>query len=146
MAIKFDKDAIVKRQGGLADILLSNPRGHQIKTYEFNGKPLKIMLMDPTITDNQWWKTEIAKYRGLAPSMIAEIAIRSCYHPLDYGQAEEEIAAGADPSRAGTPCFDITMFDAISNSTEKLFFDIADDWAERLIELYPFKQGEEPKN
>lgn len=143
-------------EGGLADLLLSNPRGSQIKTYDFNGKPLRVMLMDPTVDDWRWYMAEFHKYNGssamkegraaVPPHTLADILIKGIYHPLDYGQSDEEKAANANPAFAGTPIFTEIQRAAIVSSTEKVFLDMARDWSDRSLELYGAKEKDEGKN
>lgn len=152
MSIKFPSQG----KSPLADILLSNPRGYREKAYDFHGKPLKILLMDPTIDDNQWWKAEMMKANtvedrkvgriSIPAHVIPDIVVKAAYYPLDYGQTEEARQAGELPELAGQPLFSEVHKASIGNSTEKVFLKISDDWAARLMELYPFNDEEEAKN
>lgn len=140
----------------LRDELLAAPHGSTVKEYEFNGKTARFLVMDPTLNDVQWWRSEMMKANpdkarkagilALPVEAIPQIIVKAVYHPYDYGQIEPEKSQGADPSKAGKPMFLEVDLEAIGNSTIWFFRDIADFWFDRMNILYPFKKGEDAGN
>lgn len=145
-----------KEFSNFRDLLLSQQQGFEVYATEFKGRPMRFMIMDPTIDDNHWWQSEVLaanpevrRKNGawtLPADALPDIILKCTYYPLDYGQIEPEKSDGADPALAGKPVFDEADKTAIGNSTLNLFNDIANKWLKRMQILYPIKTKDDAKN
>lgn len=129
------------------DRMLSKQLGHQVVSLDLDGQPMRVMIKDPTVGDNQWWRAELMKANPseqrksgaitIPPNALADIVIKCSYYPLDYAQVEPEISEGGDPADAGKPIFNQDDAEAILASPLDQFNKIADIWIDRMNTLFP---------